>query len=221
MRFHSEKQLVDAFQTIYGPTGSAWVWIREFGTSGGVADIVAAKLGRSHNENNPLSQLAARWAYTLRSLPCASEFTVDHVANLANVSYSRARGILRGFGDSGFCERVKNADTWLKKVEPEPIANEIVAVEAKLSNWRRALYQAYQHGDYATRTWVLIDGDSIGGARLHVDEFESRGVGLAGLWTDGQVEVVYSAPKRMPRVPYRFWHANVEIAKRIEGTSSP
>jgi hypothetical protein len=36
-------------------------------------------------------------------------------------------------------------------MQPEPVAKKIVAIEAKLRDWRRALYQAAQHVAYASQ----------------------------------------------------------------------
>jgi hypothetical protein len=216
MSFDSEQDLVDAFESAFGQSQSdKWIWMREFSTCAGVADLVGVRLANEPGSQAALAQVPAKWAYALRSLPFKSEFTLDYVAELGNVSHSAARSILRIFGAYGLCEQIASTNAWLKITEVEPIADRIVAVEAKLRNWRRALYQAAQHLDYASHSWVVLDQDALNNARLHKDEFESRSVGLAGLSTDGDIEVVVEAPTHTPRIPYRFWRANSEIAKRL------
>jgi hypothetical protein len=94
------------------------------------------------------------------------------------------------------------------------IANEFVAIEAKLGDWRRALYQAVQYQDFAAESWVVLCADGAEEAIFNSDAFEMRGVGLGTVDQDGILEVVCSPQHRTPRLLSRFWEANAEFAKR-------
>jgi hypothetical protein len=219
MEFDTEEQLVTQLVEAYGTTVDGnWVWLREFSTSCGIADLVGVSVAPyppDFASRACLGAVPSRWAYALRRLPSAEPFTLNQLAELANVGISSARAILRVFGETGFCEPAPQPKAWIKTCEPTPIATQIVAVEAKLRDWRRALYQASQHADYASRCWVVLDQAALANAQQHIDEFEHRGVGLAGLARNGDLDVVIAAAENVPRLPYRFWHANAEIARRL------
>jgi hypothetical protein len=95
------------------------------------------------------------------------------------------------------------------------VAQRIIAVEAKLRDWRRALYQAAQHTSYASHCWVVLDRTVLPTACKYAQQFKDRGIGLAGLSTDGQLEVVSPAGENSPRPHIRYWQANAEIARRL------
>jgi hypothetical protein len=220
MEFETEAQLVDQLQHVYGTAlGSDWVWLREFSTSCGIADLIGVSVAPAHSTSatckTSLGLVPPGWAYALRRLPSHVPFTLDDLAELANVSTSSARSILKIFNETGFCAPVAESRAWIKAFDPMPVATRIVAVEAKLRDWRRALYQAVQHADYATQCWVVLDQTALNNAQQHDDEFEHRGVGLAGLSADGDIDVIVHAAERTPRLPYRFWQANAEIARRL------
>ena len=78
-----------------------------------------------------------------------------------------------------------------------------------------ALYQAVQYASYASEAWVVLDGASLQSAAEHVDEFETRGIGLMGLTARGHSEILATPSQRAPRNSGRFWQANAEIARRL------
>jgi hypothetical protein len=216
MRFTTEEQLVNRFAEQFSSARTDhWKWIREFSTAGGTADLVGVDLVTSSPNRESLAGIPSKWAYALYCLPGDNSFTVDDLAALANVSRSSARSVLRSFCGSGFCHRIALSDQWMKITEPKPVATKIVAVEAKLRDWRRALYQATQHATYASHSWVILDRMALNAVRFHVDEFAHRGVGLAGLSEDGEIEILVTAAENVPRMPTRFWQAHAEIARRL------
>lgn len=215
MEFETEAQLVGLLEKAYGSPAAGWVWIREFNTATGIADLLGIGLATASTGGAALSRIPPKWAYALHCLPREEPFTSDHLAALANVTLASARSVLRIFGESGFCEQLPQSKQWIKTSQPEPVATRIVAVEAKLRDWRRALYQAAQHAAYASHSWVVLDLAALPNARRYVREFENRGVGLAGLSTEGDLEVVVDACENAPRLHSRYWYANAEIARRL------
>jgi hypothetical protein len=108
MEFDTEEQLVTQLTEVYGTTVAGnWVWMREFSTSCGTADLIGVSLAPRSPDvagKGSLGAVPPRWAYVLRCLPSAEPFTLQQLAELANVSTSSARMILRVFGATGFCE---------------------------------------------------------------------------------------------------------------------
>ena len=55
---------------------------------------------------------------------------------------------------------------------------EVVAVEAKLSNWQRGLYQAYRYKEYANKSYLALYERYLHRALKHIDDFIRFNVGL-------------------------------------------
>lgn len=216
-RFDSEQDLVTAIKVAFASEGSAsWVWLSELESPNGIADLVAVRLSAGRGASPSLGHIPPRWAYALKCLPYRSSFTLDWFAQAFCATTSYARGILQLYASAGFCHRDACDRSWSKIEEPRPIAEKIVAVEAKLRDWRKALYQATRYLDYAAQSWVVLDRSALSAALPHVDGFWQRGIGLMGLGRHGELEVVSHARNRTPRMIARFWHVNTETARRVD-----
>jgi len=213
MEFETEEQLVNLLEKVYSSPRSRWVWIREFNMPNGIADLVGIGLATHAANRSTLGHIPPQWAYTLHCLPHEEPFSLGNVATLANVTMGSARLMLRNFGDSGFCAQIPDSKQWIKTRQPEPVAKKIVAIEAKLRDWRRALYQAAQHVAYASQAWVVLDRSALPSSRRHAQEFADRGIGLAGLSAEGELDIVMHPRDNLPRRQNRYWQANAEIAR--------
>jgi hypothetical protein len=56
--------------------------------------------------------------------------------------------------------------------------NEVIAFEAKLADWRRAIHQAYRNTTFALRSYVVLPDQVARRAEKSVEMFTSYGVGL-------------------------------------------
>jgi hypothetical protein len=64
---------------------------------------------------------------------------------------------------------------------------EVFAFEMKLSNWRRALLQAYRYRSFADMAYVVLDYHRAGPAIEQVDRFEKANIGLLSIDTSGEI----------------------------------
>lgn len=216
VRFSSEAQLISAVWELFSnPASDSWAWLRELNSPSGIADLVAVSLTKGWQQHLSIGNVPPRWLYPLKSLPIGEEFDGKEFALRFGISHSCANSLLTAFARAGYCDYQPVPRRWMKIRDPIPVADRIVAVEAKLRNWRRALYQAVQYASYAFEAWVVLDGASLHSASIHVDEFEKRGIGLMGLTAKGHSEILAAPNARPPRSQERFWHANAEIARRL------
>lgn len=79
--------------------------------------------------------------------------------------------------------------------------DEIVAFEAKLSNWRKALHQAWRNTSFANRVYVVLPRERVGPALGHRDEFDNLGVGLCVVDAKG-IGVLIDGAKADPVIPW-------------------
>ena len=158
--FESEAALVEVIRGLFARNASErWTWISELASPSGIADLAAARLVPEWRNMDELHRLPPRWLNALKALPM-EPFRVEDFANFANVAPSPARSVLKSYADCGFCVYRADQGTWIKQRDPRPVADRIIAIEAKLSDWRRALYQASRYLDYATQSWVVLDSNA-------------------------------------------------------------
>jgi len=214
--FATEEQLIATIRATFAKQNSAtWQWIDEFNSPSGTADLVAVALRRDWKQQVSMRQVPARWLFPLTMLSVGVVIDVKGFCSRFGVSESSAHAALAAYTDANYCTYNARERVWIKTRDPLPVADRIVALEAKLRDWRRALYQAVQYASYAFEVWVVLDTAFLHSALVHVDEFERRGIGLLGLSEDGESELVNPAARRPPRNHERFWQANAEIVRRL------
>jgi hypothetical protein len=79
-------------------------------------------------------------------------------------------------------------------------SGELIAIEAKLKNWKTALHQAYKSTSFAHYSYVLLPPESIKIAIKNKDEFKKRNVGLLTIEKD-EIRIVIEAEKSFPFIP--------------------
>ncbi|MBI5636707.1 MAG: hypothetical protein HZA03_01920 [Nitrospinae bacterium] len=80
--------------------------------------------------------------------------------------------------------------------------NEIIAFEAKLTNWRKAIHQAWRNTSFANQVYVVLPRTRSSGAMKNKAEFDERGVGLCVVDDGGGVEVVIPCSRNKPLIPW-------------------
>ena len=83
----------------------------------------------------------------------------------------------------------------------------LLAFEAKLANWRKALQQAYRASSFAHYSFVVMPSQSSAPARRAAHEFARRGVGLCVV-DDSGITIEIEASGKDPLQP---WLTNTAI----------
>lgn len=79
--------------------------------------------------------------------------------------------------------------------------NGIVALEAKLTNWRKAIHQAWRNTSFANSAYVVLPRDSADPALQHIEEFQDYGIGLC-LVNEHHIEVISKSASHKPVIPW-------------------
>jgi hypothetical protein len=87
----------------------------------------------------------------------------------------------------------------------------VIAFEAKLTRWRRALHQAYRNTCFAHSSYVLLPKDVAVNAERYIAEFQMRGVGLCYFGDDHGVVVLVEANNSQPVEPWLSKQAALEV----------
>jgi len=75
------------------------------------------------------------------------------------------------------------------------------AYEAKLSNWTRALTQAFRYKAFVNKSYVILDHDRIRPALYNTDKFCKANVGLISIEDSGIVHCHYDPYYETPYSP--------------------
>lgn len=196
--------------------GLNFLTVQEFGVGYGVADLIAYRLAYkncekrvANNQKKPLDKvqyflildalpdIKKEGAISLKALTCKLPFSIDSLKyhwleSLRKFGYVRKVGQHLYAKVNGFI----------------PITQEIVAVEAKLTDWKKGAIQAKRYTVFANRTYLATH--KMIAHRVNAELLGRHGIGLLLVSKDG-VQKVLSAPKVGPRDPLRYQLAG-EIA---------
>lgn len=95
---------------------------------------------------------------------------------------------------------------------------EVVTIEVKVGDWRRAVAQAARNQIFAHRSFVALPSKV---ARRVSPEpiFREKGIGLLGIESDGDVCVVRRARRAMPKVWSYYYSLAFMAAEHLSGES--
>jgi len=123
------------------------------------------------------------------------------VAQRVGLRENDAEDVLSRLVSSGFAEEVGKC--YVRTHGASRSVTRILSVEAKLSNWRAALRQAYRNTLFANESYVILDRKHANGALDNSDLFRRAQVGLCiADALSGSVEVVLRPRRRQPRSQY-------------------
>ena len=213
--FNSEVQLVKAIVSCTRRARRPDYRVElEVDASVGIADIVLAKRApRSTKSLRALASVNPRLAVLLSDEVSSKVSSRAELANCLGTSEGGAQKVIAQLMASGLASYTPQNLT-LGTVETLPFER-IIAVEAKLSEWRRVLVQAYRNLQFADESWVVLDHSCVKPALAQLERFRSTGVGLASVDRVSQgVFVHLSAAAVGPVSVTKRWHAQAVLAAR-------
>lgn len=219
--FESETQLVKAIVTC-----SQRARRREYRTElevdagVGIADLVFAKrAARSTNALRALAKISPRLAVLLSHDVAAVVTSRETLANSLGTNESGAQRVLAQLATAGLVFGTPKAFS-LATISTLPF-EKVVAVEAKLSEWKRVLVQAYRNLQFADESWVVLDHSCVRPALAQLERFQATGVGLASMDRNLGLFVHLSAAPAGPMSATRRWQAQAVLAARAVARRSP
>jgi len=175
--------------------------------SDGRADLVCASMpkkaleGRFRDWCTLITQPTC--SRVLACLPCNSVRTEQFFARRVGVADESLRRALRSMVVAGLLCDVGGGRYHLgNRFILPPI--EIASFEFKLSNWRRALYQATRYRSFSHRVYVVLPVESSQRAAENSSQFRSLNIGLIAYDCDGQCHQLVRPRKREPASKYRM-----------------
>ena len=217
--FHSEQLLVSAFiEFIYKTKNDNFQLLQEFEAGFGRPDVLFYKIpiAQAANDVKSLAELNPRFAPLLST---AVSKAVQTMSTLALASGSTEISARRIAGELANISRLKMNDSSNQKFKirpiPKPPFSQVVAIEAKLRDWRRALVQAYRYLQFSTESWVLLDYARAASAIKERALFESSGIGLASFSSIGELHIHVYAVNNSWGGSALAWRTQALLARTI------
>lgn len=197
----TEKVFVDLLEKVLREEG--YLSEREVGVGYGIADLVIIKKSSFDSENCDKRKgykqksrlLNEEYFRILSHLPDFDEkensVCVDYLVEKTGLSKSHLKyTLLKDLQRKRFIKVTKDG-TYFKINGWAPLANEVIAIEAKLKDWKRGFIQANRYKSFADRTYLAIPKET---AHL-VDRklLKKHNIGL----------IVLDAEKRLKTIPIR------------------
>jgi len=181
----------------------------------GIADLVLAKRAvRSTSALRALSSINPRLAVLLSHDVGSAVNTRAALASTLGTSDSGARRVLAQLSSAGLASGTAK-EFAISTVSTLPF-EKVIAVEAKLSEWRRVLIQAYRNLQFANESWVVLDHAYVRPALAQIELFRSSGVGLASVDRHQAGLLIHlAAAAAGPMSLTKSWQAQAVLAARV------
>lgn len=186
--FESENKLVitlehhlrESFETIY--------LLREFRSGNSIADLVYTS---NLNRINVLFNNYEDAYYYCKLLYRKKRISVDQLKKSKISEQKSFKDFLNSLHCSGYINFDNEAILLEKRIDL--VTDDLIAIEAKLTDWKSGLKQALSYKTYANEVYVAIDQTAM----KNVDKamFRKNGVGLMTV-SESNVEITIRAKKR-------------------------
>ncbi|PHR95024.1 MAG: hypothetical protein COA68_17720 [Oceanobacter sp.] len=212
--FTTELELVDKFEKLFDVFSHKKVFVgREFDCGYGIADAVVFNY-KSDPSLLDLSLINPDWAYTLKALPYRKNFDMYFLSELSGASLALSKKAIKDFLVAGFCIEKKKG-VYIKVRQPRLLCRSIIAVEAKLRDWKKAVWQASRYKIFSNESWVVLDKKHSNSAINNLDEFKKFNIGLATFSPKGCYQVHFTPEREMHKSNIALWRANTLLAKEL------
>jgi DNA-binding Lrp family transcriptional regulator len=198
--FSSERELVNLFKSTYYNKFDVenTRMLEEVGLGFGFADLVIAELKESLSlpKREKLSPIDIN-VYQVVSRK--KKVSLENVKRITGIRQNEVRKSLERLVDDCF---IKKIDSYFElNVKYKLPFKKSIAFEAKLSNWKRAITQAYRYKWFADYSYVVMDEAHANQAIRNLSQFENYNVGLLTISVDGNIKTYYRPQKQLPIDP--------------------
>lgn len=131
------------------------IFVREFSAGYGIADLVFARSFRSTNEldRSPIKNYYSLVLYL--GLAKDIEFTKNDALHILQVGPSTAQTAINELVISGYIERTSYSN-YKKILESKTDELKLVAIEAKLHDWKHGIMQARRYKAFTDESYLAI-----------------------------------------------------------------
>lgn len=172
----------------------------------GVADIVFFNFNRkiiNERKRKKISPIKSNGIIkTLMLIKNKKRISITYLVNKLFCSESDLKNnILRYLERQDILKKIGN-DCYEKKYNYKIGLDNIVAIEAKIKDWKRGLYQAYHYKLFANASYLALHRNYTRQAKKNINLFKKLNVGLISVTEKCVEEILYSPTKEKPQSRY-------------------
>lgn len=192
MSFNSEFEAVNVLEKNFSPPNlckNNTLSTREFSVGFGIADLVYFEMSKKRDSvfTEPINSDSALSILDL--FHHKDMLTIHQISSLVHLSVNTAIKRVRELVYLGYLESTQQK--YRQKIKYKPIVDKIIAIEVKLTNWKRALIQAFKYTIFANQSYVAMDADYVHRAKANMDEFQKYNIGLLSITDRGEIERIF------------------------------
>ncbi len=211
-----ESILVNDFLSAYKQNNSeidsCFIFMEPF-TESGFPDIVIvlwdyAKISKWHPERSNLSNLDLKILHHMMTKRC--NFTIENLKNQLGYSTNKLQRSLDKLMSANLVRNLKNNKYRVCAINDAFYVKSIIAIEAKIKNWKNAFVQAETNFWFASESYVLFRDEFIN--HNIINKASLSPAGLLSLNNSNYQVISKSERMKMP-VSYCSWIFNEYIGK--------
>jgi len=218
--FKYEFELVNAFKEQSGDFLKSFsinskqktFYIQEFNSNFGIADIVLGTF-RSSKSTNIRKPINLNWLYPLSTLKRSTCLSLDEFQGTFGFSKISALKRIKEYERAGFVIRGNSGQIKVLK-EYKFVTNLVISIEAKLRDWRKALFQAKRYQRFSDFSFVLLDARMKRNALKNINVFIDQNIGLLSL-NANSIEVHLVPQKNKKKISDYYLRLNEKVYHHI------
>lgn len=182
---------------------------------GGIPDVLAASY---HPCIETLSSLNLEQIALMSYLSSVRSASSNTISKRTNRVASRVLGHLEELLSRGVVVKIGEAyrlgNRW------KCVLTDLVAIEVKVSDWRRGLQQASRNRLFAERSYLAVPLRTA--KRIKHDSFaRSSGIGILGISEDGSIQIVKRSRRQKPRIWSYYYRVARAVSTGAKSTQCP
>jgi len=182
----------------------------ELPVGAGIVDVVAGQIENRPKNKFNYETLTRTEAYVLSHLYYKQRLRLDTIARRTELPIAVVENVLVKLHSGGYCTTSGQC-----YIRTKPLVNNLVAIEGKIKNWKRALQQAIRNQLFSSQSFVALDAKYSKPAIQNIMIFEKYHIGLAIVFRSGFIHVIYSPPHTHPIAPIMPIIAETALLERI------
>ncbi|WDP90463.1 MAG: hypothetical protein HUN04_12480 [Desulfobacter sp.] len=202
--FESEKQLVDeilfflqsplATEVPIDLQSDHQVLLQEVNLGYGIADIVL-----THTKDSIVKRDFFLNLIEIKLLKIVNKHPGIRIKDISDRTRLRRKKILSSLkGLSNLNLILTKGDAVYPQEEYVRTVTKTIAIEAKLTNWKRALKQAYRYKWFSHKSFVCLPLNRVNPALKNIESFQRMGVGLIGCCEKNGIQMLYNHESEEP-----------------------
>ncbi len=190
---------------------------REVRVGGCIPDLVSIHFEQDPNSFSWPSRWSTRHSYTLWLLRDRT-LTVEEISEAFYEPIDKVKPVINFVISAGLAFINKRGKVSLSTQANNITQANVVAVEAKLRDWRQALNQAIRYKDFADIVFVAMDASNIPTSKDYLNIFKEQKIGLCAV-TDSSYDWIFEPVNRREPIghekEYLLMSATIPSTQRL------